>query len=754
MSDAAPPPAPASESADAARRRVFDVDGLRCSSCVGSLTKALEAVPGIRGAHVSLATREAYVVVDPERWHAGDAVAAGQKAGGFELSLRESDAPATSRLHSEEDVAALARDAVIALVLAAGAMAVSMGTISAIPEGWRPIGALILTTPVQFWLGARFTTAALRLLRHGKTDMNTLVALGTWTAYLWSIAGLLVPELAAGGHVWFDSAAMIVSLVLVGRWMEARCWRGAGDAIRSLLELAPDTARAVRDGAEVEAAVEEVLPGEILSVRPGERVPLDGEIVEGRTAIDESMLTGESLAVEKGEGDTVAGATVNRTGAFTMRVTRVGANTSLARIVRAVSEAQASRAPVQAMVDQVAGRFVPAALSAAALTGMIWWLALRGDGEAAAISEALVHAVSVLIIACPCAMGLATPVAIMVAVGRGAREGVLFRDAAALQSIAGIEVVAFDKTGTLTEGRPRVRDVFACEDGEEDEVVRVAASVEARSEHPLAEAVTDEATKRELKLAGAVGFRAAPGRGVSARLEGRSVLVGSLRYLREKDIDVSALGLALHEAEKRGAGVLAVARDKVALGLITVEDRCRVGVPQAMGELRELGIEPVMLTGDREAAARAIAAEAGVTDIRAELLPEQKLEAIETLRSGGRQVAMVGDGLNDAPALAAADVGVAMGSGTDIAIEAGHATLVRPELRGLARAVRLGRRTLATIRMNLFWAFFYNVIAIPVAAGVLIPVAGIGISPRWAAGAMSLSSVTVLANSLRLRRGD
>ena len=541
--------------------------------------------------------------------------------------------------------------------------------------------------------------------------MNTLVAVGTWAALLWSLFG--------GGLVWFDGAAMIVALVLVGRWLEARAKRRAGRAVRQLLELAPETARVERDGGEVEVALADVVVGDVCVVRPGERVPTDGEIVSGSTAIDESMLTGESMPVEKGEGDPVAGATVNRMGAFRMRATRVGAQTAFARIVAAVRDAQASRPPVQALVDKVAGVFVPIVLAIALAT-----LLLSGDFE-----TGVLRAVTVLIIACPCAMGLATPTAIVVAVGRAAEQGIVFRDAAALEQAARLKGVAFDKTGTLTEGKPRVVGDVS------DEVLRAAATAEELSEHPLAEAVRVEAAARGIAPEEVDKFRAIPGRGVRVHVGGEEILVGSLRLMREE-------GIAFDE-DPEGT-VLAVARGGKALGTVRIADPVRPGARKAVAELRELGLRTVMLTGDAASTAKAVAAETGVDDFHAELLPEEKLARLEP------GLAMVGDGINDAPALAAADVGIAMGSGTDVAIEAAHITLVRPDLSGVARAVRLGRRTLSTIRWNLFWAFFYNVVAIPAAAGLL----PFTVTPAYAAAAMAVSSLTVVGNSLRLRRAD
>ena len=750
---AAGSPTGESPSADG-RRRVFDVVGLRCAGCVNGLTKALAAVEGIESAQVNLATNEAVVIVAAD-FDPANAETAAERAGGFQLFMRaDEDAPSVADTLIEEETRLIARDAVIALALSIGVMLFGMHWVPGVGadvSNWTAFG---LTLPVQLWCARRFTAGAWTALRHLSADMNTLVAVGTWTAFSWSVAMLVAPGLmqASGGHAghtWFDSAAMITALVLTGRWMEARARRSAGDAVRSLLELAPETARVERGGAIVDVPVKEVRRGDVCELRPGDRIPVDGVVLEGRTAVDESMLTGESLAVDKGPGDALAGGTVNRTGSVRMKAERVGSETSFARIVRAVRDAQSSRAPVQAMVDRVAGVFVPVVLAVALVTFVAWW-ALGGEG---ALTTAVLRAVTVLIISCPCAMGLATPTAVMVAVGRGAERGVIFRDASALEAVARVGVVAFDKTGTLTEGRPRVTDVFAVAGGAagEKELLRIAASVEAKSEHPLAEAVVRAAETRELTPAGVLDFEAVPGRGVRAKVEGAVAVVGSLRFLEEEGVPVHPISAASDAAERRGAGVLAVAIDGAAVGLIVVEDALREEGAEAVAHLRAMGLRPVMLTGDREAPARAMAEQARVQDVRAGLLPEDKVAAVRALRAEGCTVAMIGDGINDAPALAAADVGIAMGTGTDVAIEAAHVTLVKGSLRGVVDAVRIGRRALATIRWNLFWAFFYNVAAIPLAAGVLVPVFDFAITPMFAAAAMAMSSVTVVSNSLRLR---
>jgi len=686
----------------ASRREVFAVRGMHCASCVARLERGLREVPGVLEAQVNLATEEALLSVDPARFDPGSVA----RAAGFDLAPRAAAGSASPEIPAWE--------VAVALLLSAVTM-----------HPPHPLASAAAAVAAVAFCGRRFTLGALRLLRLREADMNTLIAVGTWTALLWSLA--LVAR--GGGGLWFDSAAMIVALVLLGRYVEERARRRTGRSIRALMELSPTRARVVRDGEEREVDASEVGEGDLCVVRPGERVPADGEIVSGETAIDESMLTGESLPVDKGPGDPVTGVTLNLTGAFRMRAARVGGATRFARIVAAVREAQASKAPVQALVDRVAGVFVPVVILLASLTVLGWGL-LGGD-----YVEGLFHAVTVLIIACPCAMGLATPAAIVVAVGRAARDGVLFRDAAALEAAARVRLVAFDKTGTLTTGKPRVREIVGIAEG----TLQAAATAEHLSEHPIAVAVVAEARARGLSPEEVALFRAVPGRGVRARAGGEEILAGSLRFLAEEGIDVSPLAA--------GDGTtLAVARAGRLLGAIVVEDSLRESSVGAVRELHASGIRVVMLTGDSSAAARAIAAEAGIAEFHAELLPEQKLA---WLRAQGGGTAMVGDGINDAPALAAAGVGIALAGGTDAAIESAHATLVFPDLRLVARALMLGRRTLRVIRSNLFWAFFYNVAAIPAAMG-LFP---LRVTPTVAAAAMALSSLTVLANSLRLARG-
>jgi Cu+-exporting ATPase len=614
-----------------------------------------------------------------------------------------------------------------------------------------------LATPVQLYVGWDYYVGAWKSIRNGAANMDVLVALGSSVAYAYSVVvalALSLGSVAMGEHVYFETAALIVTLIKLGKLLEVRAKGATGEAIRSLMSLRPARASVLRDGIEVDVAVEEVVVGEEIVVRPGERIPVDGEVIEGFSTIDESMLTGESMPVEKRAGDTVIGGTINETGAFRFRATAVGSDTALAQVVRLVQQAQGSKAPIQRLADRVAAVFVPAVIVIAVATMLVWWLWV-GVG----FTAALIRLVAVLVIACPCALGLATPTAVMVGTGRGASMGVLFRNSEALERARGTDVVVLDKTGTITRGEPAVLEVVGA-DGNEDELVRLAASAERRSEHPLARAVVAEATRRGLDLADPTNFEAVPGRGVVAMVEGAPVLVGTSALLREWSVTTGDLSGEADRIEAAARTPLWVAVDGRAVGLMGVADAVKDGSAEAVAELRAAGLEVVMLTGDNRRVAEEVAAEVGISHVRAEVLPGQKADVVRELQQGGRRiVAMVGDGINDAPALAQADVGIALGTGTDVAMETAHVTLMRGDLRAVPQALALSRATMRSIEQNLFWAFFYNVALIPVAAGAFyaltfLPMALRALHPILAALAMALSSVTVVGNSLRLRRAS
>jgi Cu+-exporting ATPase len=612
-----------------------------------------------------------------------------------------------------------------------------------------------LATPVVVWISAPFFRRGWSSVVTGNLNMWTLIALGTGAAYLYSIVATVAPGLfpaeLAGMHglppVYFEAAAVILILVLVGQIMELSARERTGDAIRALLNLAPKTARRVTDAGEEDVALEAVAAGDRLRVRPGEAVPVDGVVMEGRSSVDESMLTGEPLPVEKTAGDPVTGGTLNRTGGFVMRAEKIGADTMLARIVAMVAQAQRSRAPIQALADKVAGLFVPAVVTvalAAFAAWMVW-------GPTPALGYAVVAAVSVLIIACPCALGLATPMSIMVATGRGAQAGVLIRDAEALERFAKVDVLIVDKTGTLTEGRPSLTEVIAAEGFSEDEVLALAAGLERGSEHPLAEAIVKGAEARGVAMPAAGDFAAVTGKGVTGRIDGRAVALGNRAMMTEAGADVDALSARAEALQTEGKTAMFVSVDGRAAGLVAVADRVKETTPEAIRALHAAGLRVIMATGDNARTAAAVAGPLGIDEVRAEVSPEDKAALVAELRAQGLKVAMAGDGVNDAPALAAADVGIAMGTGADVAVESAGFTLVKGDLNGILRARRLAQATMRNIRQNLFFAFVYNAAGVPIAAGLLYPLMGVLLSPIVAAVAMSLSSVSVIGNALRLR---
>jgi Cu+-exporting ATPase len=643
------------------------------------------------------------------------------------------------------------------LALAMGAMVPALRLHERLSPGVRAGLELLLATPVTVWAGWPFFQRMGSSLRSGRFNMFTLIGLGTGIAWLYSVFAVLAPGLfpaslrAHDGTVarYFESAAVIVTLVLLGQVLELRARARTSGAIRGLLGLAPVTARLVEaDGREQDVPLGELRPGDRLRVRPGEKVPVDGVVLEGASSVDESMISGEPLPVEKVAGARVTGATLNGNGSFLMRAEKVGKDTLLARIVQLVAEAQRSRAPIQRLADRVAAWFVPAVVAVAVLA-FAGWAAL---GPEPRLAYALVAAVSVLIIACPCALGLATPMSIMVGVGRGARAGVLLKDAAALETLARVDTLVVDKTGTLTEGRPRLLSVVGVGGGDGSDELRLAASLERGSEHPLAAAVVRAAEERGLGLKSASDFHALPGRGLAGTVEGRALLLGSRTLLEERAVDVSPLAAAAQTEQAEGRSVLFLAVDGRARAVLSAADTLKPTALEAIRELQADGLQIVMLTGDGRAAAAAAARALGIDRVLAEVLPERKVEAVRALQREGRTVAMAGDGINDAPALAAAQVGIAMGTGTDVALQSAGVTLVKGDLRAILRARRLSRATVANIRQNLFWAFAYNALGIPLAAGVLYPWLGWLLSPMVAAAAMSLSSVTVISNALRLRQ--
>ncbi|MQW60082.1 heavy metal translocating P-type ATPase [Sinorhizobium meliloti] len=615
---------------------------------------------------------------------------------------------------------------------------------------------LVFATPVVLWAGAPFFERAWRSIITRHLNMFTLIAMGTGVAWGYSVVATVAPGLfpatfrSAGGAVpiYFEAAAVITVLVLLGQVLELRAREQTGGAIRALLDLAPKTARRIRDdGTDEDVPLEAVAVGDRLRVRPGEKVPVDGTLVEGRSSVDESMITGESMPVTKEIGANLIGGTMNKTGGFVMEAGKVGRDTMLSRIVQMVAEAQRSRAPIQRLADEVSGWFVPAVIAIAIVAFVVWmWL-----GPEPRFTHGLVAAVAVLIIACPCALGLATPMSIMVGVGRGARLGVLIKNAEALERFEKVDTLVVDKTGTLTEGKPKVTSIATTAGLAESELLRLAATLERASEHPLAAAIVEAATERSLSLGNAEDFDSPVGKGVTGSVDGRKLIIGSHRIMEEAGVDVSALVKEAETLRSEGATVIFVAIDGRVSGLFAISDPIKATTPEAVQTLVKDGVRVVMLTGDNKTTANAVARKLGINEVEAEVLPDHKSEIVARLRSEGRVVAMAGDGVNDAPALAAADVGIAMGTGTDVAIESAGVTLLKGDLQGIARARQLSHATMKNIRQNLFFAFIYNAAGVPVAAGVLYPAFGLLLSPIIAAAAMALSSVSVIANSLRLR---
>jgi Cu+-exporting ATPase len=738
-------------------RLTLPVRGMHCAACVGKVERALRGVPGVADAAVNLATERATVRVDAGAVDPA-ALQAAVEAVGYELGTPISEAAPSAeaadreRQEREREQRATRLKLLVGVVLAVPVLVGGMHHVFSWAPHWLrdPWVLLMLSTPVQFWVGAQFHRGFLNDLRHRTASMSTLVSIGTNAAYAFSVAVTVWPATFAsvGAPTYYEASAVVITLVVLGRWLEVRARGRTSDAIRRLMNLAPRTARVLRDGRELDVPTAEVRADDLVRIRPGERIPVDGVVIEGASSVDESMLTGESLPVEKTPESRVAAGTVNRTGSFVFRATRVGSETTLARIVRLVEEAQGSRAPIQRLADRVAAVFVPVVLVIAALT-FVGWLVF---GPEPRVLMALTTAVAVLVIACPCAMGLATPTAIMVGTGRGAEHGVLIKSAGALELLHRVDTIVFDKTGTLTVGQPQVTDVIPASTATEDDALALAAAVEQGSEHPLGESIVRAAKTRGLALPPVGEFTTVPGHGVDALASDGRVLLGNRPMMDARGVEVGAMADRATALQAEGKTVVYLAFAGRLLALLAAADVLKPEAAATVGRLRKLGVAVIMLTGDTRRTAETVARRAGIERVLAEVLPEDKAGEVRRLRGEGRVVAMVGDGINDAPALAEASVGIAMGSGTDVAIEAADVTLMRGDLRGVVAAIELSRRTIRVIQQNLIWAFGYNIVLIPVAAGALYPLWGILLSPILAGAAMAFSSVSVVTNSLRLKR--
>ncbi|MDE2312414.1 MAG: copper-translocating P-type ATPase [Patescibacteria group bacterium] len=726
---------------------------MHCASCVRVLERSLGKVPGVSVANVNLATEQATVDFDSAQVSdqvLAEAVAAVGYQADF-IAAKESDE--ILQAEKQTELRRLRGKVVVSLALGGlilwGSFPGLMGTAPALLRTFWV--QLVLALPVQLWAAAEFYRAAWTSLKHRSANMDTLVALGTSVAFLYSLFVVLLPQavrqIGLEPMPYFDTAALIVGLILLGRYFEARAKAGTSEAIKKLVGLQAKTARRIVGNKEIDVPISEVLVGDILRVRPGEKIPVDGVVTEGWSSVDESMVTGESLPADKSVGDVVIGATINKTGMFLMRASKVGQETMLSQIIKLVQQAQGSKAPIQRVADLISSYFVPVVIMLSLLTFVLWY----DFGPRLALLHALLNAVTVLIIACPCAMGLATPTAIMVGTGKGAHNGLLIKDAASLEMAHKVQTVVFDKTGTLTVGKPDVTDIIAFENRNQKEILMIAASLEKGSEHSLAETIVKMAELKNVQLAGVESFLAIPGQGVEGGINGKRVSLGNRRLMQRDRIDISGIESQIEQLEGEGKTVMILAVNGHAAGLIAVADVVKDSAKAGIEALRRQGIETVMISGDNQRTAQATARELGINQVLAEVLPDQKETEVRKIQDRGRIVAMVGDGINDAPALAAADVSLAMGGGTDVAMEAAGITLINKDLSAVAATISLSKQTMRAIKQNLFWAFGYNLVLIPVAMGALYPTFHVLLSPVFASAAMALSSVSVVMNSLRLK---
>ncbi|MBI5750310.1 MAG: copper-translocating P-type ATPase [Nitrospinae bacterium] len=757
-------------SPDKKDRVILPIGGMSCASCAARIERNLKKLNGVTDATVNFGTEKASVEYSPSIVDLPAIKKTIVDTGYTVIEVEEKNLLDIDRERREGELRVLKNEVIesasLSIFIMIGSMQMFIPYFPSIPHSTMNSILFILTTFVQFKCGSRFYTGAWAALKHLSADMNVLVAVGTSIAYLYSAFVTFFPSVFPDGEseVYYDTAAVIITLILLGRYLEQRAKGRTSEAIKKLMGLKAKSAKVIRNGGEIEVSVEDLIVGDIVVVRPGEKIPVDGEIIEGTGAVDESMLTGESMPVDKKIGDTIIGATINRDGFIKFKTIRIGKDTLLSQIIKTVEEAQGSKAPIQRLADKVAGIFVPTVIGIAVATFFIWYL----SGQP--FTMAMLAFVGVLIIACPCALGLATPTAIIVGTGKGAENGILIKGGESLETAHKIDTIVFDKTGTLTAGKPSVTDIItnkgqgARGKGQEidsEELLRLAASAEAGSEHPYGLAIVTKAQEKEIKPYDIEEFKVFPGHGIKAKIKGMTILMGNEKKMSEEGINLNGFKekpapldfkKVADELSSHGKTPMYVAINNEMAGIIAVADTLKKDSIEAIRELQDMGLEVIMITGDNKRTAEAIAREAGIKRVLAEVLPQDKAEEVKRLQKEGKVVAMVGDGINDAPSLAQADVGIAIGAGTDIAIESSDITLIRNDMRGVSTAIRLSRQTMKTIKQNLFWAFFYNVIGIPIAAGILYPFYGILLKPIFAAAAMAFSSVSVVTNSLRLKR--
>lgn len=747
-------------------KKTYPIKGMHCASCVRLIEDVVKKIPGVYDGVVNLVKEQVTVTFDPDKVKNNQIVSAISKVGYQALLYEGKSSEDWERQRKQTELFNLKRKVFISLFLA---FLISWGSLPYINK-FAPVilksfwTQLIFAIPVQFWAGLEFYRATIPALKNRIANMNTLIAIGTSAAFIYSVIATVFPEFITRANIkpmpYFDVSTLIIGLILLGRYFEAKAKLSTSDAIKKLIGLQAKTARVVQGSKEVDIPIEQVVIGNLVRVRPGEKIPVDGIVQEGDSVVDESMISGESIPVEKAKGDLVVGGTVNKTGTFVYKATKVGVDTMLARIIKLVQEAQASKAPIQRLADLISSYFVPIVIMLSILTFVIWYV----FGPAPVFLLGFLNSIAVLIIACPCAMGLATPTAIMVGVGRGAESGILIKNAESLEIAHKINTVIFDKTGTLTNGKPIVTDVIQVQNSrlvfDESKrakfrvknLLQLAASLEKGSEHSLAEAITKKAEQEGLTIARISKFKAIPGLGIEGEIEGERAVLGNIRLMEKEGIVLNQLKSKITSLENHGKTIAILAISGKVVGIIAIADTLKETSFEAIRRLAVMGIETVMVTGDNLRTAKAIAKQAGINRVLAEVLPDQKAAEVRKIQAEGKTVAMVGDGVNDAPALAAANIGIAMGSGTDIAMEAGNITLINKDLKSVAEAINLSKKTMMTIKLNLFWAFGYNVILIPVAMGVLYPFLHILLNPVFASAAMALSSISVVGNSLLLKK--